>query len=201
MMIIKCGRVEGENTEGGRAWAETSAKTLSAWSGGADTKAASAAFKQELVDTCDAGSKDDMGELDKYFVENVTRGKLGKELIPMRVGTMSVNQWVVCEMPPACGCEDAMLARVARELLVFPYANNIPVVVAAAMDTKVKAPTPIYWVVNLEWRSRKWKARPADPAAGAKPEKVAKCANVGGKPVGKEVVSSLGVENFCQTRI
>jgi hypothetical protein len=60
----------------------------------------------------------------------------------MRVGTGSAKRWVVREVPLGCGCENVMLAQVARELLVFPYAHNIPVVVAAAIYPEAKAPAP-----------------------------------------------------------
>lgn len=96
-MIIKCGQVEG-----GRARSESLAGTPLVWSGGANTKAVLAAFAQELVEICDAGSEDDVGEPDEEFVENVTWGKLGKEMILMRVNTGSAKRWVVREMPLAC---------------------------------------------------------------------------------------------------
>lgn len=44
----------------------------------------------------------------------------------------------------ACGCEDVALARMARELLIFPYSHNIPDIIAVAMDPKGKASTLIY---------------------------------------------------------
>jgi hypothetical protein len=44
------------------------------------------------------------------------------------------------------------LARMARELLIFPYSHNIPDIIAVAMDPKGKASTLIYgcwtWWVN-----------------------------------------------------
>jgi hypothetical protein len=61
-------------------------------------------------------------------------------------------------MAAACGYEDVALARVAMVLLIFPYLHNILDVIAAAMDPKVKAPTPMYGVVNMTNRSRKRRA-------------------------------------------
>jgi hypothetical protein len=54
----------------------------------------------------------------------------------MRVGSGSVKRWVVRDITEACGCEDVVLARVARELLIFPFSHNISDVITAAMDLK-----------------------------------------------------------------
>jgi hypothetical protein len=62
----------------------------------------------------------------------------------MRVGSGSAKRWVVRDMTAVCSCEDAILAHAARELLMFLYSHNIPDVIAAGMDPKGKAPTPIY---------------------------------------------------------
>lgn len=95
-----------------------------------------------------------------------------------------------------------MLARVVRKFLVFSYAHNIPVVVAAAMDPKAKASAPTYGVINLEGRLRKRKSGFADPAASAKPLMVTVYADAGGQLVAKRVVSPpLGVEDFDITKM
>jgi hypothetical protein len=49
------------------------------------------------------------------------------------------------------------------ELLIFPYSHNIPDVIVAAMDPKGKVPASIYGVANMEGRTKKWKARAAEP--------------------------------------
>jgi hypothetical protein len=49
------------------------------------------------------------------------------------------------------------------EMLIFPYSHNIPDVIVAAMDPKGKVPASIYGVVNMEGRTKKWKARAAEP--------------------------------------
>jgi hypothetical protein len=56
----------------------------------------------------------------------------------MRVSSGSAKHWVVRDATVACGYEDVALACMARELLVFPSSHNIPDVIAAAMDPKVK---------------------------------------------------------------
>jgi hypothetical protein len=71
-------------------------------------------------------------------------------------------------MTAACGCEDVKLARMARELLIFPYSHNIPDVIAAAMDPKGKASALVYGVVNLADRSRKWKVQASEVSTPAK---------------------------------
>ena len=81
----------------------------------------------------------------------------------MRVGSGSVKRWVVREMTAACSRKDTILACMARELLTFPYSHNIPDVIVAAMDPKGKVPASIYGVVNMEGRTKKWKARAAEP--------------------------------------
>ena len=45
----------------------------------------------------------------------------------------------------------------------IPYSHKIPDVVAIAMDSKGKEPTPIYRVVNMADRSRKRKAPTVEP--------------------------------------
>lgn len=69
--------------------------------------------------SCDAE-----GSPDSDFAEEVTGDKLGKELIPMQVGSGSAKCWIVRDMPPACGCEDVTLARTARALIIYPYLYN-----------------------------------------------------------------------------
>ena len=84
-------------------------------------------------------------------------------LILMRVGSESAKRWVVREMTVACDYEDVVLARMVMVLLIFPYSHNILDVIAAAMDPKAKAPTPMYGVVNMTNRSRKRKAPVVEP--------------------------------------
>jgi hypothetical protein len=131
------------------------------------------------------------------FTEKVTRGKLGRDLIPMRVGSGSAKRWVVRETTTTCGCEDVALARMAREQLIFPYSHNIPDVITAAIDPKEKASAQIYGVVNLVGRSKKWKARPSEASTPTRPLKEVKkgsVANVAGATDGGVV--PLTVEDF-----
>jgi hypothetical protein len=83
--------------------------------------AASATFVAELVETCDLLSRSAFDievcpTMD--FVKQLTGGKLGKELILMRVGLGSAKLWVVRDMPPACCCKDVVIASIARDLLI-----------------------------------------------------------------------------------
>jgi hypothetical protein len=75
----------------------------------------------------------------------------------MRVGLGSTKWWVVRDVTATFGCEDVALARMARELLIFPYSHNIPDVIIAAMGPKGKAPALVYGVVNLAGRLKKRK--------------------------------------------
>jgi hypothetical protein len=59
--------------KGDRTQSETMPETPSVGSGGANTRVASVAFTQELMQTCDVGSEDDSGEPDEDFTENVIR--------------------------------------------------------------------------------------------------------------------------------
>lgn len=100
---------------GAPAQSQTSTETPSACSAGPDA-GCSKAFIVELAKTCGpVGSAPDADAKSvEDFVELVTGGKLGRDLIPMRVGSGSAKRWVVREMTAACGCEDVALARVAR---------------------------------------------------------------------------------------
>lgn len=80
----------------------------------------------------------------------------------MRVGPGSAKRLVVIDMPTTCGCEDVVLARLARDSLIFPYSHNISDVIAAVMDSKGKAPALIYGIVNMEGHSKKRKAQATD---------------------------------------
>lgn len=91
--------------------------------------ASSATFTLEMAETCKpTGSVlDAEARPMEDFIEQMIGGMLGKELIPMRVGSGSAKRWVV----PLCGqclwhvTEDVALARVARDLLIFLYSHNI----------------------------------------------------------------------------
>jgi hypothetical protein len=52
----------------------------------------------------------------------------------MKVGSRSAKRWIVRDMPPTCECKDVPLARVARDLVIYPYSHNIRDVIAVAMD-------------------------------------------------------------------
>jgi hypothetical protein len=80
-----------------------------------------AAMSEPLQSASDAGA-----QATEDFVEKVIGGKLGRDLIPMRVGSGSTKRWVVRNTTATCGCEDVALARMARELIIFPYSHNIP---------------------------------------------------------------------------
>lgn len=97
------------------------------------------------MEDAEAGSMED-------FAERVIGGNLGRDLVPMRVGSGSAKRWVVRDATTACDFEDIVLACMARELLTFPYSHNIPYVIAAAMDPKGKSSTSTYGVVNLATR-------------------------------------------------
>lgn len=77
----------------------------------------------------------------------------------MRVGLGSAKWWVVRDTTATCGCEDSTLARMARELLIFPYSHNIPDVIVVTMDSKGKASASVHGVVNLSGRTKKQKAQ------------------------------------------
>jgi hypothetical protein len=100
----------------------------------------------ELVAMCEpAGSMEDAeaGSMED-FAERVIGGNLGRDLVPMRVGSGSAKRWVVRDATTACDFEDIVLACMARELLTFPYSHNIPYVIAAAMDPKGKSSTSTF---------------------------------------------------------
>jgi hypothetical protein len=69
----------------------------------------------DLAETCNlVGSvHDGVAKTMEDSTDLVTEGKLGKHLIPMRVGTGSAKWWVVWEAIEACGCEDVELAHMA----------------------------------------------------------------------------------------
>jgi hypothetical protein len=102
-------------------------------------------FAADLVETCNlvGSAHDDMAQTVEDSADLVTGGKLGKDLIPMRVRTSSMSWWVVWEATAACGFDDVELACMSRELLIFPYSHNILSVIAAAMDLKGKAPADL----------------------------------------------------------
>lgn len=156
---------------------------------------ATEAFVAELTEMCgptvsahDAEAKSTMD-----FVERVTGGKLGRDLIPMHVGSRSAKQWVVREMTAACGCEDVVLACAAREFLIFRYLHNISDIIAATMDPKGKLPATIYRAVNMAGRSKKRKARAVEPSDSVRSLKEANM--VGAATAGGALVP-LGVEDF-----
>lgn len=146
--------------EEGPAQSQTSTETPSTCSMGPKAGDCFEAFPVELARTCGLTDSvhDTEAEAAGDFAELVTGGKLGKDLIPMRVGSGSTKRWVVWEVTAACGCEDVALAHVAREFLIFPYSHNIPGVIVTAMDLKGKALALIYGVVNMADRARKQRA-------------------------------------------
>jgi hypothetical protein len=83
------------------------------------------------------------------FAKQVTRGKMGRYLIPMRVGSGSAKRWVVRDTTASCGYEDVSVTCMVWELLIFRYSHNILDVIVASTDLKGKAPAPIYGVVNM----------------------------------------------------
>jgi hypothetical protein len=129
----------------GPAQSQTSMETPSTCFGWCWHGECSKVFAADLVETCDlvGSAHDDMAQTVEDSADLVTGGKLGKDLIPMKVCTSSMSWWVVCEATAACGCDDVELARMARELLIFPYSHNILSVIAAAMDPKGKAPADL----------------------------------------------------------
>jgi hypothetical protein len=48
-----------------------------------------------------------------------------------------------------------MLARIARDLIIYPYSHNIRDVVVDIMDLKGKAHVLVYGVVDMMARSKK----------------------------------------------
>jgi hypothetical protein len=84
-------------------------------------------FAADLAETCDpdGSTHDIVAETAEYSVDLVTEDKLGKDLIPMKVGTGSTKQWVVWEASAVCDCEDVELALMAWVLLIFPYSHNV----------------------------------------------------------------------------
>jgi hypothetical protein len=133
----------------------------------------------------------------KDFAEKVTGGKLGRDLISMRVGLGSAKWWVVRDTTAICGCEDATLARMARELLIFLYSHNIPDVIVVAMDSKGKASASVYGVVNLSVRSKKQKAQLSEASTPARSPKEAKMTSVADVARATDSdVAPLPVEDF-----
>jgi hypothetical protein len=117
-------------------------------------------FTAELEETCrpTTSAHDTEAKSTDDFNERVTRGNMGRDFISIRVGSGSVKWWIVRDMTMACGCEDVVLARAERELLIFPYSHNISDVIVAPMDPKGKVVAPIYGVINMVGQSKKWKA-------------------------------------------
>jgi hypothetical protein len=136
----------------GPTQSQTSAVTPSTCSLGASAGECSVVFIAYLLETSDPNGlvHNNVADIAEDCANLITRCKLRKDLIPMRVGTGSAKRWVVWEATAACGCEDVELAHMMRELLMFPYSNNIPSVIAAEMEKKEKAPLPIYGVVNMK---------------------------------------------------
>jgi hypothetical protein len=178
----------------GSTQSQTSIETSSAFLGEFDV-GATEAFVTELAEMCgptvsthDAEAKSAMD-----FVERVTGGKLGRDLIPMHVGSGSAKQWVVREMTAVCGCKDVVLACAAREFLIFRYLHNISDIIAATMDPKGKLPATIYRAFNMagQWKKRKARAvEPSDSVRSLKEVNVVGASTTGGALV------PLGVEDF-----
>lgn len=79
-----------------------------------DARASFEAFALELVETCEPQPTDSAHDTEarpaEDFTERITGGKLGKDLILIRVGSGSAKRWVVRDIPVLCSCEDVVLA-------------------------------------------------------------------------------------------
>lgn len=144
---------------------QMSTNTLLTCSSRVDAGASSEAFTAKLAETCGPTilAHDSEGKSAEDFTEQVSKGKLGKDLISMRVGLGSPKQWVVRDMTTARGCKDVVLVHTLRELLIFPYSHKVRDVIADAMDPKGKAPASIYEVVNMVSRSKTQKVHTVEP--------------------------------------
>jgi hypothetical protein len=69
-----------------------------------------------------------------------------------------VKWWVVRDTPPARGCKDVALERIARSLNIYPYLYNIEDVMAATTSmTKGNALEQLYDVINMMGWSKETK--------------------------------------------
>lgn len=173
---------------------QMSTETPSTYSRGVDVGASSEAFAAELVEACE--STDSVHDIEAksaedFFTERVTGGKMGRNLIPVRVGSGSVKRWVVREMTAACSRKDTILARMARELLIFPYSHNISNIIVVAMAPVGKAPTLIYRVINMVGRRKNRNTCAVEPSNSTRSSKEARAGMTADVGVAATVVGSL----------
>jgi hypothetical protein len=173
---------------------QMSTETPSTYSRGVDVGASFEAFAAELAEACestDSAHDVEAKSAEDFFTERVTGGKMGRNLIPVRVGSGSVKRWVVREMTAACGRKDTILACMARELLIFPYSHNISNIIVVAMAPVGKAPTLIYRVINMVGRRKNRKTCAVEPSNSTRSSKEARAGMTADVGVAATVVGSL----------